>query len=211
MPFSKISGVYVYDLTLQQLVLRLLAIFSIVSLHGYALSVCAIALGDPTPRIDGRLSLSPLVQVDLFGLLAGIVYQLGWSRNIKINRSNLKFGQWGLILCWLTPLLLVFLFGWTLQFLNPFMQIYLDPASGQDVQMFLTETGRLSIWFTLLNLFPLPPLAGAILWSETKWGRISNRYSFILGAMMILLIASGIFIKIFMPTYLMITSLLNIH
>jgi hypothetical protein len=57
------------DYTLQQIVLRLLAMVFI-AVHGVAVAGTACALGDPGPRYDGRLTANPLAHLDVLGSLA---------------------------------------------------------------------------------------------------------------------------------------------
>ena len=47
------------DLTLNVLVLRLVALVFIVAVHGAAVAATAVELGDEGPRHDGRLTLYP--------------------------------------------------------------------------------------------------------------------------------------------------------
>jgi Zn-dependent protease len=67
--------------------------------HGYA----ANALGDPTAKHAGRLTLNPVPHVDLIGSIivpgllvltnAGILF--GWAKPVPYNPNNLKNQRWG--------------------------------------------------------------------------------------------------------------------
>ena len=64
--------------------------------HGYA----ANALGDPTAKMQGRLSLNPLRHIDLFGsiilpailVLSKSSVLFGWAKPVPYNPYNLKRG-----------------------------------------------------------------------------------------------------------------------
>ncbi len=64
--------------------------------HGYA----ANALGDPTAKIQGRLSLNPFRHIDLFGsiilpailVLSKSSVLFGWAKPVPYNPYNLKRG-----------------------------------------------------------------------------------------------------------------------
>ena len=61
--------------------------------HGYG----ALALGDPTAKLQGRLTLNPLKHIDIFGsiivptlfyLLGGFL--IGWAKPVEYNPYNFK-------------------------------------------------------------------------------------------------------------------------
>ena len=47
--------------------------------HEYAHAKAADLLGDPTPRMMGRLTMNPFVHLDLIGSLALIIGGFGWA------------------------------------------------------------------------------------------------------------------------------------
>ena len=67
--------------------------------HGYA----ADALGDPTARLAGRLTLNPIPHIDLVGsilvpgllILTGSPIMFGWAKPVPYNPYNLKESRWG--------------------------------------------------------------------------------------------------------------------
>src|SRR3989344_6869581 len=67
--------------------------------HGYAAS----ALGDPTARLAGRLSMNPLRHIDPIGsiLIPGFLvlthagFLFGWAKPVPYNPYNLKNQRWG--------------------------------------------------------------------------------------------------------------------
>src|SRR5258707_9304630 len=83
------------DLTLQQLVLRLIAYVFIAAVHGLAVAAVAVALGDQGPRYDGRLRVSPLAHLDIIGTAAGVLFSAGWIRPIAIDPFELRLGRLG--------------------------------------------------------------------------------------------------------------------
>ena len=57
-------------------------------IHEWAHARVAYALGDYTPKLDGRLTLNPAAHVDLFGLLMLFLVHFGWARPVRINANN---------------------------------------------------------------------------------------------------------------------------
>lgn len=77
-------------------------IFSII-LHEVAHGYAAQALGDPTAKLAGRLTLNPVSHIDPIGSIlipamlvfthAGIMF--GWAKPVPYNPYNLKNQRWG--------------------------------------------------------------------------------------------------------------------
>jgi hypothetical protein len=57
----------VFDLSLDQLLIRAGACVIIVTIHGAALAAIARALGDRGPQFDERLTLNPVSHLDILG------------------------------------------------------------------------------------------------------------------------------------------------
>ena len=55
-------------------------------------------LGDPTPRMSGRLTLNPLKHLDPMGTLCLLVFHMGWANPVPINPYYYKDRKKGLIL-----------------------------------------------------------------------------------------------------------------
>ncbi len=83
------------------LILMLVGFAAVITVHELAHAWMADRLGDPTPRLMGRLSLNPLVHYDpigttlLFGLLVlrafGVpVIPFGWAKPVVFDPYNLK-------------------------------------------------------------------------------------------------------------------------
>ena len=58
--------------------------------HEYAHAKAADLLGDPTPRMMGRLTMNPFVHLDLIGSLALIIGGFGWAKPVVVNPTNFK-------------------------------------------------------------------------------------------------------------------------
>lgn len=127
--------------------------------HGYA----ADALGDPTARIKGRLSLNPLVHLDWIGsialpLLLIILFPggplFGWAKPVPFNPYNLRVKKWGGALVALAgPVSNIIL-----AILVAVILFFLDPSV---VLTHLLEIVILTnITLAVFNLVPIPPLDG---------------------------------------------------
>lgn len=89
------------DLAFQVFYLGIL-IFSVI-LHEVAHGWAANALGDPTAKLQGRLTLNPLPHIDLVGsiivpllcVLAPGSFAFGWAKPVPYNPYNLRNQRWG--------------------------------------------------------------------------------------------------------------------
>jgi Zn-dependent protease len=61
-----------------------------ISLHEYAHAWSSYKLGDPTPKIQGRLTPNPLVHIDPIGFLMIFIIHFGRGRPVIVNPSYYK-------------------------------------------------------------------------------------------------------------------------
>lgn len=55
--------------------------------HAYAAEIS----GDPTPKLEGRLSFNPLVHIDPFGLALIVLVGFGFARPVMTRPTNFKY------------------------------------------------------------------------------------------------------------------------
>ncbi len=127
--------------------------------HGYT----ADLLGDPTPRLQGRLTINPLKHLELFGSfivplitsLSGFAF--GWAKPIQWNPYNIKNKRMGELLISLAgPLaniLIALVFGLYLRFFG-------GNLSNSFVFISSYIVG-INIALAIFNLIPVPPLDGS--------------------------------------------------
>lgn len=129
--------------------------------HGYA----ANALGDPTAKLSGRLTLNPLPHLDLFGSIliplllissgSGVLF--GWAKPVPYNPYNLKNQRWGEAIVAVagsaTNLLLALVFTLFVHAANA----ELIPASAGA---FAGTVVFVNLFLGLFNLIPFPPMDG---------------------------------------------------
>ncbi len=139
----------------QAVVLGLVALLPAFVLHELAHAYTAVALGDPTPRYQGRLTLNPLKHLDLIGTILILSTGFGWARPVEVNppnfrdplRDNAVVAAAGP----LTNLLLALLAAFGLVALRP---------SGLTLT-FLYQFFAFNVALFVFNLIPIPPLDGS--------------------------------------------------
>lgn len=71
-------------------VVYLLALLIAITVHEFAHAKAADYLGDPTPRLQGRLSLNPLVHLDPLGMILLFLVGFGWGKPVMFDPFNLR-------------------------------------------------------------------------------------------------------------------------
>jgi Zn-dependent protease len=146
---------------LQSLVLMAPALLLAVTVHEVAHGWVADRLGDPTPRLAGRLTLNPLPHIDPLGALAFVLAGFGWARPVPVNAANLRHPRRDMALVAaagpVSNFVLAFLglVAWILirrSLSSPFLAA---PLSGILSYVFTFNLG-----LAIFNLIPLPPLDG---------------------------------------------------
>lgn len=65
------------------------------TLHEYGHARVALAFGDDTALLMGRVSLNPLVHLDVIGTLGLFFGPIGWAKPVPVNLANLHPRRWG--------------------------------------------------------------------------------------------------------------------
>ncbi len=60
-----------------------------VTIHEFAHAFTADKLGDPTPRLQGRITLNPLAHLDPLGTILIVLTGFGWGRAVVFDPYNL--------------------------------------------------------------------------------------------------------------------------
>jgi Zn-dependent protease len=149
------------DLTVQLVVVRLVAGLIIAIVQGLAIAWTAVLLGDKGPRYDGRLTVLPSPHVDLLGLGSIMLTGFGWGRPVAIDAGELRLGRWGLVVAVLAGSVALLLVAVVLLLLAIPMLRVLDFTAGVTAAAFVRVAARLCVWMALFALLPIPTLAGA--------------------------------------------------
>ena len=68
----------------------ILALIVAITVHEFAHAFVADKLGDPTPRLQGRLTLNPLAHLDPLGTLMLFLVRFGWGKPVQFDPFNLR-------------------------------------------------------------------------------------------------------------------------
>lgn len=142
--------------------LRLLALVVHECSHGYV----STKLGDPTPRLRGRLTLNPLVHLDLMGTILMLLTGFGWAKPVEVNPMYYKDRKKGMALvAFAGPfsnflLAVVSLFIYCVFFV---VAVYTNMSAGivNIIGTVCSYSAQINLCFMVFNLIPIPPLDGS--------------------------------------------------
>lgn len=61
-----------------------------ITVHEFAHAITADKLGDPTPRLQGRVTLNPLAHLDPVGTIMLLLVGFGWGKPVNFDPHNLR-------------------------------------------------------------------------------------------------------------------------
>ncbi len=138
----------------------------LLTFHEFAHAWVAHQCGDDTARLQGRLSINPVVHIDpigtvlfpllmIFSPLGG--YLIGWAKPVPVNLANLR-----------NPFrddILIALAGPAMNLLLAVALVGLARAAAlfgsADAMLLLLHLASLSLLLCFFNLIPIPPLDGS--------------------------------------------------
>ncbi len=169
------------------------------STHEYAHGWMANRLGDPTARLEGRLSLNPIAHWDPLGtsllvgllLLRGIglpVFVFGWGKPVPINENNFKNPRFDSFKTALAgPIVNLVLAIGLAQIL------YIPSMANSALAPVLVLAVTINIFLAIFNLLPVPPLDGSrilrIFLSDETYYRLEQFSSILIFGLLILILA----------------------
>lgn len=197
------------------LIIYVLALLAAITVHEFSHALAADRLGDPTPRVQGRLTLNPIKHLDPIGTLALIFVGFGWGKPVQFDPYNLQNPRRDAAIISLagpvSNLLLAI-------FLSILFRIFV--TSGPIIEITTTAFAvfiYLNVLLAIFNLVPIHPLdGGKILIGllppdiAADWDRILNQYGTIILLFLVLPIFGGspLISKFISPTISFILNLL---
>lgn len=135
-----------------------------ITFHELCHGLAAYALGDPTAKRMGRLSLNPLKHVDIAGLAMMVIARFGWAKPVPINPGYFKNPKTGMAVTALAgPVSNIFLstLAAVVYTVSIFYALLLENMALKALADFFYLVFYLSAGLAVFNILPIPPLDGS--------------------------------------------------
>jgi Zn-dependent protease len=149
-----------------ELFLTFVIFFICLSAHEAAHAFASLKLGDPTAKIEGRLTLNPLAHIDLVGTIIVPIFLIishlpafGWAKPVMIDPRNFRNPTRDSFISAIAGPVSNFLFA-----LVGVLAIRLSGLSAGIVFDLLFLLVEINILLGVFNLIPIPPLDGSKVW-----------------------------------------------
>lgn len=149
--------------------------------HGFV----AWRFGDPTAKMEGRLTLNPLKHLDFIGTLMLFVVGIGWAKPVPVLIENLRNPKRDMI--WvsaagpLTNFAIALLSALLLRLVSSVSLGSLEAATTlqllKPVEYMLAFSIYINLLLAIFNMIPIPPLDGG----RVMMGLLPYRQSLALG------------------------------
>ena len=152
--------------SINEILARLIVLFTAITVHEYAHGYVAYKLGDPTAKYAGRLSLNPMSHLDPIGALCMVLCGFGWAKPVPVNPMYFKDRKRDSALVSLAgplsniALALVTAVLAAVYFSFVYIKFPANFAAEFGFEL-LIQLAQLNIGFAVFNLIPCPPLDGS--------------------------------------------------
>lgn len=134
--------------------------------HEYAHAYFATKYGDPTPGLQGRLTVNPLAHIDIWGLLMVLFVGFGWAKPVETDPSRYSgdVRKKDMIVSFAGPATNFVIALFTAIIIKIFLAAGLfssmNPNNANILHSMLIYIVVINCMLFVLNIFPIPPLDG---------------------------------------------------
>jgi Zn-dependent protease len=137
-----------------------------ISAHEFAHAKAADMLGDPTPRMQGRVTLNPLRHFDPIGLIALLLIGFGWGRPVQISPQNFRNVRRSSFIVSIAGVTMNFVLAFLFYGLYCVLAMiayrggFLSPRLFGTLEPIFWGIVWMNLALMIFNLLPVPPLDG---------------------------------------------------
>ena len=131
-------------------------------LHEFAHAKMSDALGDPTPRSQGRITLDPRSHIDIIGFIVMLIAGFGWAKPVMTNPRFYKEPRRDDILVSIAGPLMNLLIAVVFYGLTKILLLsnILNNNIGKNVASLFVITAGINVVLFVLNMIPFPMFDG---------------------------------------------------
>lgn len=139
--------------------------------HEFAHAKVAYKLGDPTPRMQGRVTINPLAHIDPVGLAALLFVGFGWGVPVQINPSNFRHRRRDELMVALAGVTMNLIIAIVFAIIAKVLYmtagaVFLSSGVGSILWFMIMYVIQINLVLMIFNLIPCPPLDGFSIISE---------------------------------------------
>jgi len=138
-----------------EIISLIIALAVCITVHEAAHAWTAYQLGDPTAKMEGRVSLNPMRHLDILGTIMIFIAHFGWGKPVPFNYNNLKHPRRDAALISVAGPLTNLLTAVLIALIFKYLAL---PGTIFDI---LRTIYSLSLILFLFNLIPIAPLDGS--------------------------------------------------
>lgn len=138
-------------------------LFISITFHEWAHGYVAYKFGDPTPMLQGRLTLNPFAHLDPVGTLMLFIIGIGWAKPVMLNPSYYPSKTKQMLVALAGPsmnFLLAVIFG----FILVSIQLAHTEVTSENFKVLVMSFNiiiRINLILGIFNMIPIPPLDGS--------------------------------------------------
>lgn len=150
---------------LNELLARVVVLFTAITIHEFSHGFVAYKLGDPTAKYSGRLTLNPIAHLDIWGALCMLLFKFGWAKPVPINPMYFRDRKRDSAICAVagpvSNVLLAFVSVIILSIWDAFVFFDMQNFLTLFVRNLFAQMVAVNIGFAVFNLILFPPLDGS--------------------------------------------------
>ena len=133
------------------------------SFHEFGHAYVSTKLGDPTPKLQGRVTINPMAHIDPVGMVCLLLCGFGWGIPVQINPSYYKNRRRDEILVGFAGVAMNLILAIIFSLLVRVAVIVYQSTGSEIASVFydiLLNVVMINVVLMVFNLLPVPPLDG---------------------------------------------------
>ncbi len=147
-----------FQMDVWQVITFILALLATLTFHEASHALVAYYLGDPTAKMEGRVSFNPIRHLDPMGTLVFLItWTVGWGKPVPVNPRNFKHPVRDSALVALAGPVSNLVFAFVIALLWKYLGDYM----WAPLLLFVQTLFHMNVFLAIFNFFPFPPLDGS--------------------------------------------------